>query len=168
MKCHNSNRNYTGKENTPLGKGYHAEGEKLGSEMTGKDKKKYVVVNTKSGKRWQLKKTSQRKTSPRRKTSPQGLDEPSRKKLDKLQKTRDIYKNEKEMLTQMYLEIDNRVDDKIPDHNEIANKLKNRIYNIYRRDPSVRVKQIFGDLFNGRADLIESLEIAEKKIGNPG
>ena len=60
--CKNvKSKTFTGKENTPLGKGYHASGEKIGSVMKGKDKKNYKVVKTKTGKRWQkveLKRTS--------------------------------------------------------------------------------------------------------------
>ena len=52
--CKNvKNKTYTGKENTPLGKGYHASGEKIGTFMKGRDKNIYKVVKTKTGKRWQ-------------------------------------------------------------------------------------------------------------------
>ena len=55
MKCHNCDKTYNGRENTPLGKGYHAEGQETGDEMFGKNRKKYVVIETKNGKRWQRK-----------------------------------------------------------------------------------------------------------------
>ena len=51
--CKNyKSKTYTGKENTPLGKGYHAEGEKINKIMKGKDGNMYKVIKTKSGKRW--------------------------------------------------------------------------------------------------------------------
>lgn len=38
MKCKNTNdRSYTGNENTPLGRGYSAAVEKVGTEMKGRD-----------------------------------------------------------------------------------------------------------------------------------
>jgi len=64
--CKNyKNKTYTGKENTPLGRGYHAEGEKVKSTMKGKNGSMYEVVKTKKGKRWQ-KINKKRMTSPRR------------------------------------------------------------------------------------------------------
>ena len=71
-ECKNTKRKtYTGRENTPLGRGYHASAEKIGSVMQGRDRKKYKVIKTKSGKRWQAinKKISQ---SPRKIKSPRG------------------------------------------------------------------------------------------------
>lgn len=66
--CKNvKNKMYTGEENTPLGKGYHPSGEKIGSTMKGKNKKMYKVVKTKAGKRWQLvKKVEKKIKSPKR------------------------------------------------------------------------------------------------------
>jgi hypothetical protein len=53
QNCKNSkNKTYTGKENTPLGMGYHAEGEKLDKKMKGKNGHMYKVNKIKSGKRW--------------------------------------------------------------------------------------------------------------------
>lgn len=46
-------KKYSGEENTPLGRGYHAKGEKIGTHMKGKDGNKYKVVKFKGGKRWQ-------------------------------------------------------------------------------------------------------------------
>lgn len=65
MKCKNcEGKYYTGKENTPLGKGYSASVEKVGKRMKGRDGNMYEVVKSGKGKRW-LKVTSKRKTSPR-------------------------------------------------------------------------------------------------------
>jgi hypothetical protein len=51
--CKNTNKKtYTGKENTPLGRGYHAEGEKINKKMKGKDGHMYKVIKIKNGKRW--------------------------------------------------------------------------------------------------------------------
>ena len=58
-------KTYTGKENTPLGKGYHAEGEKVKKTMKGKDGSMYEVIKTKNGKRWK-KLTKGNMKSPRR------------------------------------------------------------------------------------------------------
>lgn len=53
MKCKNcDDKYYTGEENTPLGRGYSASVEKVGTEMKGKDRKMYVVKKYKNGKRW--------------------------------------------------------------------------------------------------------------------
>jgi hypothetical protein len=49
-ECKNiKNKNYSGKENTPLGLGYHASGYEDGKRMKGKDKNYYKVKNG----RWQ-------------------------------------------------------------------------------------------------------------------
>lgn len=81
--CRNhTQKKYTGKENSPLGKGYHAHGEKLGKRMKGKDGKMYVVVKWGEGKRWQVHHTkkvspSRRKvSSPRRKGKEQKIKSP--------------------------------------------------------------------------------------------
>lgn len=42
---------YNGKENTPLGKGYYAEGEKVNKVMKGKDGNMYKVIKIKNGKK---------------------------------------------------------------------------------------------------------------------
>ena len=75
MQCKNNpKKTYTGKENTPLGKGYSADKEKVGTEMKGRDRSLYVVVKIKNGKRWQKVSSPRRKTSPRRKNrSPEGF-----------------------------------------------------------------------------------------------
>jgi hypothetical protein len=62
-------KNYKGGENTPLGKGYHAEGEKVDKKMKGKDGNMYKVVKIKGEKkRWQkvkvLKRTKRGDPSP--------------------------------------------------------------------------------------------------------
>ena len=44
---------YSGKENTPLGKGYSASGEKIGTKMRGRNGNMYEVVKYRGGKRWQ-------------------------------------------------------------------------------------------------------------------
>ncbi|MDA8032367.1 MAG: hypothetical protein MPK62_14825, partial [Alphaproteobacteria bacterium] len=60
--CKNcKSKQYTGKENTPLGKGFHAEGEKIGTVKTGTDGSKYVVVKWGDTKRW--KRVSSRKNT---------------------------------------------------------------------------------------------------------
>jgi hypothetical protein len=65
MKCHNcENKYYTGEENTPLGKGHSAHGEKVGTEKRGRDKKMYVVKEYKNGKRW-VKKVTKKKVNAR-------------------------------------------------------------------------------------------------------
>lgn len=70
--CKNvKNKTFTGRENTPLGRGYHASGEKVNSIMKGKDGKKYKVVKTKSGKRWQ--KVNGRMKSPGRSARGAGM-----------------------------------------------------------------------------------------------
>lgn len=46
-------KTYTGQEKTPLGKGFHAEGEKIDKKMKGKNGQMYKVIKTKIGKRWQ-------------------------------------------------------------------------------------------------------------------
>jgi hypothetical protein len=53
---------YTGKENTPRGRGYSAKHEKIEKRMKNKENRMYSVVSTKSGKRWQK---VDRVTSPR-------------------------------------------------------------------------------------------------------
>ena len=63
-KNHPSKR-YTGKENTPLGRGYSASVEEVGSRRKGRDGKMYTVVHTKNGRRWRKLASSKRKTSPR-------------------------------------------------------------------------------------------------------
>ena len=62
MRCINSSdKSYTGEENTPLGLGYSASVEKVGTKMTGRDGDSYVVKKYKNGKRWVLgKKTNQK------------------------------------------------------------------------------------------------------------
>jgi hypothetical protein len=52
MRCHNSEKYYNGKENTPLGRGYSASGFKENHQMKGKDGRYYRVQVTKKGKRW--------------------------------------------------------------------------------------------------------------------
>lgn len=72
MKCKNcEGKYYTGKENTPLGRGFSASAEKIGKRMKGKDGKMYEVVKSGKGKRW-ARVTSTKKTDPssKRKTSP--------------------------------------------------------------------------------------------------
>jgi len=65
LVCKNTQeKRYTGKENTPLGNGYSASAEKVGTEMKGRDGKLYIVKKYKNGKRWILLK---RNTSPRAK-----------------------------------------------------------------------------------------------------
>jgi hypothetical protein len=60
MKCFNGNATFTGKEKTPLGRGYSAKFFKKDHVMEGKDGKKYVVIcvkragDTKSYKKWSL------------------------------------------------------------------------------------------------------------------
>lgn len=82
--CKNvKNKMYTGEENTPLGKGYHPSGEKIGYTMKGKNKKMYKVVKTKAGKRWQLVKKVEKKIKSPKRTKrgekidslPEGLEE---------------------------------------------------------------------------------------------
>lgn len=51
--CKNiKSKKYTGQENTPLGLGYHASGEKIEKKMEGKNGHMYKVIKTKNGKRW--------------------------------------------------------------------------------------------------------------------
>lgn len=47
------NKYFTGEENTPLGKGYSASGEKIGTRKKGKNGYMYEVVKYQGGKRWQ-------------------------------------------------------------------------------------------------------------------
>lgn len=64
--CKNDKKKtYKGDENTPLGKGYHADGEKIDKKMKGKDGHMYKVIKTKNGKRWQKIK-KEKKMSPKR------------------------------------------------------------------------------------------------------
>lgn len=77
MKCKNcEGKYYTGKENTPLGRGFSASAEKIGKRMKGKDGKMYEVVKSGKGKRW-TRVTSTKKTDPssKRKTSPRMDDQ---------------------------------------------------------------------------------------------
>ena len=61
--CKNTDRKrYTGKENTPLRRGYSASAEDEGKRMKGKDGNMYVASRIKGGKRWKLVK---KVTSPR-------------------------------------------------------------------------------------------------------
>ena len=70
--CKNvKSKTFTGKENTPLGRGYHASGEKVNTVMKGKDGKKYKVVKTKTSKRWQ--KVNGRMKSPGRSARGAGM-----------------------------------------------------------------------------------------------
>jgi hypothetical protein len=48
----NKNKKYKGDENTPLRNGFSASGEDIGTIKNGKNKIKYIVINTKNGKRW--------------------------------------------------------------------------------------------------------------------
>jgi hypothetical protein len=48
----NKNKKYKGDENTPLRNGFSASGENIGTIKPGKNKIKYIVINTKNGKRW--------------------------------------------------------------------------------------------------------------------
>lgn len=69
MKCKNCDEKYyTGKENTPLGRGYSASVEEVGIKMKGRDGKMYVVKKYKNGKRWTSSKI--RHTSPRANAAP--------------------------------------------------------------------------------------------------
>lgn len=64
MKCHNdSNKSFTGKENTPLGRGYSACAEEEGKRMRGKDGKTYEVKKYSNGKRWVSVVSSKKKAS---------------------------------------------------------------------------------------------------------
>jgi hypothetical protein len=55
-------KTYSGNEKSPMGLGYHAEGEKIGKRMKGKDKHFYRVIKVKTGKkRWQKIKTERTK-----------------------------------------------------------------------------------------------------------
>lgn len=56
-------KKYTGKENSPLGRGYHAMGEKIGKKMMGTNNSMYIVIKTKNGKRWQKLKNNKKKTT---------------------------------------------------------------------------------------------------------
>lgn len=70
MRCKNcQEKSYTGKENTPLGKGYSASVEKIGKKMRGRDGNMYIVKKYKNGKRW-IKLSKGRKSSPRGALSP--------------------------------------------------------------------------------------------------
>ena len=62
--CKNAKKkNYSGNENTPLGRGYHASGEKIGTQMRGKNKAMYEVIKTQNGKRWKkINKSTKNKT----------------------------------------------------------------------------------------------------------
>ena len=55
----NKTKKYTGKENTPLGKGFHASGYKEGKRMKGKDGNFYKA----KGKRWQRIKKENKRTN---------------------------------------------------------------------------------------------------------
>jgi hypothetical protein len=46
------NKTYTGKENSPLGRGYSANKEKINEVMKGKNNFYYKVIKTKNGKKW--------------------------------------------------------------------------------------------------------------------
>ena len=60
--CKNTDRKqYTGNENTPLGKGFSASVEKVGTRKKGKDGKMYVVKKVKNGKRWAATQSSSKK-----------------------------------------------------------------------------------------------------------
>ena len=74
MRCKNCDgKYYTGKENTPLGRGYSAAVEKVGTKMRGRDGKTYVVKKYSNGKRW-VHVSSQGSPKPKgRKTAPKGL-----------------------------------------------------------------------------------------------
>ena len=63
---------YTGKENTPRGRGYCAMHEKEGKRMKGTDGRMYVVSKTRSGSRWNLAGSSSGKN---KKTSPRMMNE---------------------------------------------------------------------------------------------
>ena len=66
MRCKNcEDKYYTGKENTPLGRGYSASVEKVGTRMRGRDKRTYVVQKYSNGKRWVAVSSIKRTTSPR-------------------------------------------------------------------------------------------------------
>lgn len=67
MRCKNCDgKYYSGKENTPLGRGYSAAVEKVGTKMRGLDKKTYVVKKYSNGKQWvHVSSSGTRKTSPR-------------------------------------------------------------------------------------------------------
>lgn len=58
-KCLNDpSKRYTGKENTPRGKGYTASAEKIGKKMKGLDGKMYVVTKLNKTKKWTKLKSS--------------------------------------------------------------------------------------------------------------
>lgn len=62
-KCLNdSKKRFTGKESTPLGKGYTASSEKVGKKMKGTDGDMYVVTKNGKNKRWT--KINSRKKNP--------------------------------------------------------------------------------------------------------
>lgn len=65
--CKNiNNKYYIGTENTPLGKGYSASGEKIGTVKKGKNNQYYVVEKYAKGKKWVLVKNKTRNNiSPR-------------------------------------------------------------------------------------------------------
>jgi hypothetical protein len=84
-ECKNhKKKTYTGKENTPLGRGYHAEGEKIDKKMKGKNGHMYKVIKTKSGKRWL--KIIKKLSSPKKRTSRGGMmfPDPENLPLEKL------------------------------------------------------------------------------------
>lgn len=66
MECLNKRgKYYSGKENTPLGKGYSAAGEKIGTKMRGRNGNVYEVVKYRGGKRWQnVRNVSPRENAP--------------------------------------------------------------------------------------------------------
>ena len=72
--CKNQkNKKYSGNENTPLGRGYHAEGEKLDKKMKGKNGHMYKVVKIKNGKK-QWKKNNKHKRTKRGEALPSKED----------------------------------------------------------------------------------------------
>lgn len=55
MKCKNTpQKSYRGDENTPLGRGYSASVEEIGTKKKGLDGQYYIVVKWGKGKRWSL------------------------------------------------------------------------------------------------------------------
>lgn len=83
---------YSGKENTPLGRGYSASGEKIGTRMRGKNGGMYVVVKYQNGKRWQS--IGDRNVSPRGNAPKVVLDELN-EVLEKLRKSYSVTDTEK-------------------------------------------------------------------------
>ena len=51
-ECKNFTETYTGREKSPLGRGYHPLGQKIGDKRKGKDGKKYAVVLRKGKQSW--------------------------------------------------------------------------------------------------------------------